>query len=71
MSRDEREDNDYLQSCQLTTKSSIQFGRLTARTRWVGATPARAALKKSVLPTSKRSGRTCARSACARRWKKR
>jgi 4'-phosphopantetheinyl transferase len=37
--------------------------------RWGGGMPARAARKKNVWPTSKKFGRICARSVCAKRWK--
>src|SRR6476620_12533599 len=38
--------------------------------RWAGTMPAKVARRRSVLNTSKRSARTCARSACAKRWKR-
>src|SRR5205085_9372097 len=51
-------------------KSSIRSGLLTERMRWAGAMRARAEPKKNAWLTSKKSGLTCVRLACGRRWKR-
>jgi molecular chaperone HtpG len=53
-----------------TTKSSTRFGPNTKTTRWGGTTQARSGRRPNAWPTSKRCGRTCGRSACARRWRR-
>src|SRR5579863_4267959 len=52
----------------LTTKNSIQSGSSTGSLRPVGGTWARRGRRRSALRTSKRSGRTCVRSASGSGW---